>query len=57
MNDPELDIYLLELTQLMKREKLHNSALVRFLLYRGAWQYIIGHARNNMYVNLSRAWL
>jgi hypothetical protein len=52
--DAELEIYLLELCQLMKREKLHNSYLVRFLLYRALrapfkiGQALFWHLRSEM---------
>ena len=55
MGDGELEIYLLELCQLMKNEKLHNSALVRLLLYRGlrspftVGQSLFWHLRSEMH--------
>ena len=55
MGDGELEIYLLQLCQLMKNEKLHNSALVRMLLYRGlrspftVGQALFWHLRSEMH--------
>lgn len=55
MGDGELEIYLLELCQLMKNEKLHNSTLARLLLYRGlrspftVGQSLFWHLRSEMH--------
>jgi len=55
MGDGEFETYLLELCQLMKHEKLHNSALVRLLLYRGlkspftVGQSLFWHLRSEMH--------